>query len=307
MASRSKKPARRAASRKLRRVLVATDFRAGSAFAYSRVSALPLSSRAEVLLVGVRPVKRSQGRRTLRRWRENLARAALRLESQLAGTHPRVRIEPVLLAGRAAPQINALAQDREVDLIVMGRHSRRPLADLLGIGGTAQKVMRRSDVPVLVARRQERGPYRRPLLGYELPPGPATLRAIREARPMVSLKARWTAVHVVDDLAGALRTVHVSERHIASVRERQERELGRAVRHDLGKRAARVSWKVEIRFGDPATRLARAAEERKADLVVVGTHAHSDLGARILGSVAEAVLQRAPCDVLAVPPPITGR
>ena len=55
----------------------------------------------------------------------------------------------------------------------------------------------------------------------------------------------------------------------------------------------------------PAEEILTAAKEGSADLVVVGTHGRGGLGRFFLGSVAEAVLRRADCDVLAVPPEAT--
>lgn len=63
----------------------------------------------------------------------------------------------------------------------------------------------------------------------------------------------------------------------------------------LGLRAAVVS-----RIGPPDEVLAAAAHDEQSDLIVVGTHGHSGVARFLLGSVASAVIRRAPCDVLAV-------
>ena len=51
--------------------------------------------------------------------------------------------------------------------------------------------------------------------------------------------------------------------------------------------------------GDPAAELVDAARELEADLVVLGRRSRS-LRRLVLGSVSDAVLQHAPCDVLVV-------
>jgi nucleotide-binding universal stress UspA family protein len=51
--------------------------------------------------------------------------------------------------------------------------------------------------------------------------------------------------------------------------------------------------------GDPAAELVDAARELEADLVVLGRRSRS-LRRLVLGSVSDAVLRRAPCDVLVV-------
>jgi nucleotide-binding universal stress UspA family protein len=53
-----------------------------------------------------------------------------------------------------------------------------------------------------------------------------------------------------------------------------------------------------VRRGAPAAEIGRFAEERKADLVVVGTRGRTGLERAVLGSVAEAVVRHAPCAVL---------
>ena len=53
-----------------------------------------------------------------------------------------------------------------------------------------------------------------------------------------------------------------------------------------------------VRSGSPADEIIRAAEEIKADLIVVGGRGKSAVGAILLGSVAYRVLHHALCPVL---------
>jgi universal stress protein A len=59
-------------------------------------------------------------------------------------------------------------------------------------------------------------------------------------------------------------------------------------------------------MGDAAGEIVALAREVKADLIVMGTHGLSGLGRLLLGSVAEAVLRRAPCPVLTLKMPVTS-
>jgi nucleotide-binding universal stress UspA family protein len=65
---------------------------------------------------------------------------------------------------------------------------------------------------------------------------------------------------------------------------------------------AGASPQVEIRttVGDPASILVEAAREVAADLLVVGRRGGDFVARTLLGSVAERVVQQAPCDVLVV-------
>jgi nucleotide-binding universal stress UspA family protein len=53
--------------------------------------------------------------------------------------------------------------------------------------------------------------------------------------------------------------------------------------------------------GAPAAELARYAQERAIDLIVLGAHGHGLIDRLLIGSVAERVARHAPCAVLMVP------
>ena len=52
------------------------------------------------------------------------------------------------------------------------------------------------------------------------------------------------------------------------------------------------------RQGDPANQIVQFAKEEDADLIVLGTHGRTGLKRLLMGSIAEAVVRRAPCPVL---------
>ena len=72
----------------------------------------------------------------------------------------------------------------------------------------------------------------------------------------------------------------------------------------LKKLAESIDLEVETIFteGDPGHEIVRVAEERKADLIVLGTHGHTGWKHFALGSVAELVVRYAPCAVLTIRP-----
>jgi len=81
-------------------------------------------------------------------------------------------------------------------------------------------------------------------------------------------------------------------------RDPDEEALARL--RDLMPAAFRGTWKVEIAAGQPADAIVRVAQERDADLIVMGTHGRTGLHHVFLGSVAEKVVRLAPCPVLTV-------
>lgn len=87
---------------------------------------------------------------------EDLARASAR--RKLAETGERlhasgVKVETRVAIAEVVPGILALADECDADLIAMGTHGRSGLEHLL-LGSVAEKVIRKSPIPVLTARAE---------------------------------------------------------------------------------------------------------------------------------------------------------
>jgi nucleotide-binding universal stress UspA family protein len=67
--------------------------------------------------------------------------------------------------------------------------------------------------------------------------------------------------------------------------------------------AAGVGVETLVECGYPVRHILERAASLPADLIVMGTHGRSGFERLVLGSVTEKVLRRAPCPVMAVPPP----
>jgi nucleotide-binding universal stress UspA family protein len=62
-----------------------------------------------------------------------------------------------------------------------------------------------------------------------------------------------------------------------------------------------------LRQGPVWSAILAAAKDRKADLIVIGTHGRRGLSRALLGSVAEKIVRTAPCAVLTVHGPASER
>ncbi len=83
----------------------------------------------------------------------------------------------------------------------------------------------------------------------------------------------------------------------ANVKSEAEQSLG-VYRDQIADQGIEVE--VLVREGYPATVIEEEVERQDADLVVIGTRGHSGLKHLLLGSIAERVVQKAPCPVLTV-------
>lgn len=83
-------------------------------------------------------------------------------------------------------------------------------------------------------------------------------------------------------------------------------EAERVHAHDVVEAAVRTAEEAGVeatgalRQGDPAGEICAAAEECKADMIVIGAHGWGQLKRLVFGSVSNRVLHEAPCPVLVV-------
>jgi nucleotide-binding universal stress UspA family protein len=110
-------------------------------------------------------------------------------------------------------------------------------------------------------------------------------------------------VAVVEPLDFAANRVFV-ERYVKTKTEGADGRI-RDIAEALRERGLTVS--TILAPGSPRTEIAAEAKRWKADLVIVGSRGRGALRRTLLGSVAQAVVRRAPCSVEVVRPPARGR
>jgi universal stress protein A len=106
-------------------------------------------------------------------------------------------------------------------------------------------------------------------------------------------------VHLVNAIGALLPelSIALTDQMITSMRQGNAVALDKLVEP---RRAIATFGQVLVSDGDARDAILRAAESVHADLIVIGTHGRRGLSRVLLGSVAEDILRRAPCPVLAV-------
>lgn len=116
-------------------------------------------------------------------------------------------------------------------------------------------------------------------------------------------QARLYIFHAIDVRDGGSQGNESLADDFYELTERRAREELEGLRARLGPPGVHtgpISIVETVRIGSPSEEIVAFAEEKEADLVVVGTQGRSVLARVFAGSVAESVLRRAPCPVLAV-------
>jgi len=229
---------------------------------------------------------------------ELTARAAEHLRQWTAGLNlPGVTLGHSVRVGTPFGELIAGCHELGGGLLVIGTRKRSSLTDLL-LGSTAERVLRKANMPVLLARRT-------------LPEQPTCILAPTDfseaSRPALeealALARRWSArlvlLHVIEpivqayawatDLAGG--EIYVIEP--AELQPEWDALIG-------GLNLTGVRWEQQTIKGEVATTVAAAARSLAADLIVIGTHGRTGLTHALLGSVAEGVARAADTSVLTV-------
>jgi len=212
--------------------------------------------------------------------------------------------------GSAADAILERAGEIEADLIVIGPARPRAFRGPI-LGNTADHVIRRSRVPLLVLPGSLQLPLREVVVPIDLD-DPAR-GAIDQGLLWATALSSGNAPDGSSLEAGAgsrLRLVYFAPEHYRSDALRFDNQIALPQlqlecedargRTDIG---SQVDTAVEVRWGNVASEaIVEHALTTKADLLVLGTHGYGALGRAFIGSVASRVVRAGPCPMLLIPP-----
>ena len=213
--------------------------------------------------------------------------------------------EGMVLVGEPAAEIVALARREHAQLVAIATHGLSGYRRLL-LGSTAEKVLRHTAVPVLLAPPPEQTPPNldpwRIELGRVLVPVDFKEGCVTEVRAAASLAETFGVplllVHVVAPLKGIERLRPHLETHNRLQIERADQQI-----HQLASEVATsVGIETVVTVGSPAEEIAQIAVERGVGLIVMGLRRQEHMFGPRPGSIAHRVLNLAPARVLALPP-----
>ena len=217
---------------------------------------------------------------------------------------PARHVETAILRGRAANAIIEDARRFAADVVVVGSRGHGPIASLV-LGSVSAEVVDHAPCPVLVARSTrlsqvvlatDDSPSARAaedvIVHWPMFDGPriAVVSVADAVRP-------WT-IGVAPMFLGQARDVYAQD--LKGAMQVAERVAGEATGRlrEAGRAADAV-----MHYGDPAAEIIGLAEQRRADLIVLGSRGRSALAEIFLGSVARNVLAGSDVSVLIVPEP----
>lgn len=282
----------------LKKILVAVDGSAASANAAAVARALAAAMGADVVRLHVETERHLHG---LERSDHEPAVSIRDLDKRVGPAA--VFVAPLVGKVDVAEAIVDHAVAEEADLIAMGTHGRAGIARML-LGSTAQGVLARSPVPIVLARAEtiptERlGTILVPVdgspggaLAFRYALGLARGRDVRIVVLDVAIPATPAAAEAYALVpAGRPFDAELDEAAMTSARAYTEQLAGAARAHGYDA-VARATW------GAVAPSICEVADEDRADLIVMSTHAYRGPVRALLGSVADEVARTARRPVL---------
>lgn len=207
-----------------------------------------------------------------------------------------------VIAGDPFQAIADQAERHQAALIVMGTHRKRLLGDIF-TGTTIERVMRLAGRPVLMVNRDSDASYAKVLAATDL--SEPSAHALLTARDLGLLDpARASVIHGFQPLGEGMMAYAGVERerideHVMN-NDRQARSAAAEFLRELGFEG--LSARLLVEKGPPFAAIDAGVRQLQPDLLVIGTRGHGGLKHVLLGSVADEVLRKVNCDVLAVPP-----
>jgi len=210
-----------------------------------------------------------------------------------------------VMTGKPAQEILRVVGERRPGVLVISSHGLTGFRKMF-FGSTTERVLRETQVPVLIVPGSDRGPrriediapmVRRILLPVEFN-GAAEAQLPVAAGLAAALGASVVLLNVVEPVRAVLPA---GERHLPSIeRERRARAEG-ALDALKARLPAGVKSEAIIAYGEPSEEIAKVAGDRNAGLIIMGLYASPLMGPRI-GSVTYRVLSSAHRLLLALPP-----
>jgi len=268
------------------------------------VAELAAVFNSEVALVDVCPVDGGEEARACHLY---VGTKADELRVCLGGTGASVKT--AVVPGMADQEILRYAEAGRVDLIVMSSHGQSGVRRR-SLGGTVDRVLKQSNIPLLIIRAAEPPPVRSVFSRIAVPvDGSASSAAILPlvAQLAGTLKSEVVLLRVIEPgrqvrTIGGIGYVPFKERDIEATRAACGEYLRGA---SAGLTGAGASVSCEVREGEAAEEILRLAGERGCTLIALSSHGHSKVRVWTMGSVVSRIVHRGAQSVLLVPSLVT--
>lgn len=255
----------------VQKILTALDGSKASESILPYLEKLLASQDANVSLVRVTSGGSEAKKRTALAYLERVA-TALRARGAVVDLH--------VLGGKPAPVIVDMAVRGGYSLIVMCTRGKSGLKRMI-LGSTAEEVMRRSPLPVLIVH-----------------PLAASGDSVKFKRILVPLDGSHRSGSILPHVAPIAKATGARVHFTTIVEPRSREDLPAEVAaRNLFREQKRlfkqgIQTEISIRYGDPVAEILALGNVQDADMIALSTHGRTGLERARYGSVAESILRK---------------
>lgn len=303
-----------AVTKKLRKILVATDLSELSDYALLRAVALAKANHAELTILHV--IEKKQVDELLDDFLAQLLPKTMWIKTEeyyqnlldeKAALHRKqgFKINKIIIPkGKPAIKILTYAKRKKFDLLVIGSHGNLSIRDLL-VGTNAEYIAEKTSCPVLIVKNKPDYFYNRILVPVDFSnPCKNALKSAVNLFP----EATIDLLHAGDYEFKHLLKREEGERKISKVKlntlrkalinylESKMKDFSRSA----GVKHRKISLMADI--GYPGPIILAEAEKKTRNLIIMGTQGHDKKHYLFKGRVTHAILRETTKDVLLFPP-----
>jgi nucleotide-binding universal stress UspA family protein len=282
----------------IRRILWACDFSAGSRDALLWLLAIARHYQSQITALHVIPTAVPPGGGMLSISNPALLRPHLHHDVSAAldrwvapAVAASVPTTVALREGEPVHEILGMAERLPADLVVLGTHGRGAF-ERSAIGSVAEAVLGRARCPVVTVPAHA--------VPASVTGMPGTVLWATDFSPHATAALPY-ALSIAAKGGAHLVLVHAVEPDRLPGEGQRVREGEQRLREVVtGDRGPGHNVDRVVPFGEAAVEILGIARERKAGLIVMGTHGSGSLHSVVFGSTARRVIRKAPCPVLSL-------
>jgi nucleotide-binding universal stress UspA family protein len=204
--------------------------------------------------------------------------------------------EPLIEIGKPVDNILKMAVKEEVNLIVAGSGTSSKELQFK-LGNTVEKLIRHSDIPVLVVESDIETKITNILCPVDFSDN--SRLALKNAILLAErFKASLRILSVLEPITSISHRISADlEKENAYLLEQYENEMKKFIKEfDLN----HIQHTIDIQTGIAHENIVQTVKEHKHDLLVMGTTGRSGLRRILVGSVAEKVVRQVPCSFITI-------
>ncbi|MCC5792659.1 MAG: universal stress protein [Legionellaceae bacterium] len=291
----------------LRRILVATDFSRHADYALER--AVKIAKECQAALQAVHVIRQGWFGSLFSHEETEGSDDSLSTEKQTVHElfaermkqYPFDQVVPMtILEGKVTDSLlRYLKEKSPADLVVLGAHGSFYINNYI-LGTTAGRMAKHSPIPLLLVKHQPEKTYQRIMVAVDFS---LISQRIVELAFQYFPEAEFQLIHVADIWYEKMRKNKTNIEGFAEDIHPMLHNMHQKMDEFLAVCSVNpAQFEKKLVGGYAADTIGKLAGQSNMDLLVFGTEGYSALHYFLIGSVAQRLLQLAPCDMLLVPP-----